>query len=721
MATEIEARYVVPDQALFNRLRKLRQWAIFGCKHRRKLRTNDCYLDTRGRALLRQEWACRLREQNGLWILTLKGPKSLDGAVMSRPEFEITLPARQEDPTQWPPGMIRSRVNELTGGLPLQAMLSIRQRRHQFILHDGDRDVAEISLDVVRVLSGPMRHQSYILECELLPDGDRADLEPVDRLLREDYGLLPEPRSKLRRALEWVQGGGSPDGAPGDRLEPATVETLIWRYGVDRKHAQRVADYARQLCVWLAPIHGLEDACRSVVETAGLLHNVGGLASSRQRALVSRDILLRQPIEGLSPDEQRAVGAAAFIHKGTISPERIAEILPEQLEEDVRRRALVIVALVRIANALDSAGARDLTLKGCEIVEGQARITLDGGNLAKAAKRAGRYGDLWEALFDAPVIWETPKVERRRQIIKAGVGLRAGDTMSQAAAKVLGHHYQVMLDNEEGTRLGDDYEALHDMRVATRRMRSAMRLFGPFAQSPHVSHCNAGLRRAGRALGRVRDLDVALERVAAFGQGLDEDEREGLDFLVAYLQARRSEGRRLMVRHLDSQTYQVLLSHMERLLDGLRDEAPDQSATRVGMIAPRLLYLDWSIVRAYSHVLEQAPIELLHALRIDCKRLRYALEFFAELLPDELLGVIPEVTALQDHLGTMRDAYRSVEMIDDFCLRYPEMEDSPGVEAYRQHNLEEGERLVQSFPEAWQSFSRTHIKGQLDNLIQRTS
>jgi len=721
MAIETEARYIVPDQALFNRLRKLRQWAVYSRRRRRKLRTSDCYLDTRGNALLRQEWACRLREQNDRWILTLKGPKTLDGAIIRRPEYEITLPVRQEDPTQWPPGMIRSQVNEMTGGLPLQVLLEIRQRRHQFILTDGSRQIAEISLDRVRVHSGPMRHQSYLLECELRPDGNDQDLAQVDRLLREDYGLLPESRSKLRRALEWVQGGGSPDSIAIQGMTPASVETLIWRYGVDRRHAQRVADHAKQLCAWLAPIHGMPDECRAVVETAGLLHNVGGMASRRQRDLVSRDILLRQPIEGLDADAQRAVGATAFLHRGTISPQRIAEILPEPLAEVVRRRALVVVALVRMANALDSAGARDLELAGCEVTESAVRITIDGEKVAKAAKRASKAADLWDMLYGTPLVWETPEVERRRAIVKTGVGMRASDSMGQAAAKVLDHHYQTMLDNEEGTRLGDDIEALHDMRVATRRMRSAMRLFGPFCQSPHVSHCNTGLRRAGRALGRVRDLDVALERITDFREELVHDASVGLGSLAGHLQSQRNERRRLMVRHLDSQTYQMLLSRMERLLSDLREEDPDKAAPKVGTIAPRLLFLDWSIVRAYGHVLEHAPVELLHSLRIDCKRLRYALEFFAELLSDDLVGVIPEVTVLQDHLGTMRDAYSSVEMIDDFTLRYPELEDTPGIEAYRQRNLEEGDRLVQSFPEAWQRFSQTHVKRELDRLIQRTS
>ena len=88
-------------------------------------------------------------------------------------------------------------------------------------------------------------------------------------------------------------------------------------------------------------------------------------------------------------------------------------------------------------------------------------------------------------------------------------GVQPDDLLAEAGRKVLRYHFTAMLRHEAGTRLGEDSEALHDMRVATRRMRAAFEVFGevfrPKVLKTHVKR----LRTAGRTLGRVRDLDVS--------------------------------------------------------------------------------------------------------------------------------------------------------------------------------------------------------------------
>ena len=90
-------------------------------------------------------------------------------------------------------------------------------------------------------------------------------------------------------------------------------------------------------------------------------------------------------------------------------------------------------------------------------------------------------------------------------------GLQPDDPMSEAGRKTLRFHFRRMLHHEPGTRLGEDIEALHDMRVATRRMRAAFRVFGEYYDPKAVRPYLKGLKRTGRALGAVRDLDVFQE------------------------------------------------------------------------------------------------------------------------------------------------------------------------------------------------------------------
>ena len=201
-----------------------------------------------------------------------------------------------------------------------------------------------------------------------------------------------------------------------------------------------------------------------------------------------------------------------------------------------------------------------------------------------------------------------------------------------------------------------------------------------------------------------------------FRESLAAEAQHELDELIRDWMAKREYSRRLMIRYLDSQSYQVLLSNMRRMFASL--ESPPSDAASVGDVAPRLLYLDWHIVRAYGRILKGSPIELLHALRIDCKRLRYALEFFAEILPAQLIMAIPKIVALQDHLGEMRDATIAIEMIDAFGAR-KEATGLAGIQAYRHACQTEMTRRIETFPRAWRRFSRARIKKQLDYLLEQ--
>lgn len=130
-------------------------------------------------------------------------------------------------------------------------------------------------------------------------------------------------------------------------------------------------------------------------------------------------------------------------------------------------------------------------------------------------------------------------------------GVRADDDLAEAGRKVLRFHLGRMLDHEPGTRLGEDPEELHDMRVATRRSRAAWRVFGPAFEAKPTKRYVKRLRQLGTLLGRVRDLDVLLEATEGYQAGLAEDERAGLAPMLAAWRADRDEARIPMIAGLD--------------------------------------------------------------------------------------------------------------------------------------------------------------------------
>lgn len=169
----------------------------------------DRYLDTADGRLAAAKWACRLRRRSRTYFVSLKGPPvsvtdGLQGALHRRPEIEGPASASL-DPESWPSSSARSRLLEMTGGLPLREKFALRQRRTQRPVSDGDSSVGTLSLDSVLVLlrGDPAGHLLCVeLELEGRTATHRED--QAAGLLAELLavgGLSVEPLTKLERAM----------------------------------------------------------------------------------------------------------------------------------------------------------------------------------------------------------------------------------------------------------------------------------------------------------------------------------------------------------------------------------------------------------------------------------------------------------------------------------------------------------------------------------------
>jgi CHAD domain-containing protein len=134
----------------------------------------------------------------------------------------------------------------------------------------------------------------------------------------------------------------------------------------------------------------------------------------------------------------------------------------------------------------------------------------------------------------------------------------------------------------------------------------------------------------------------------------------------------------------------------------------------VSAVVPRLIYVRWGRVQAFSPVLDGAPVAVLHALRIECKRLRYTLEFFREVLGPEAKDAIAEVVQVQDHLGALHDADVANGLLSEFLFRAGDNGGprviAPGVVAYLAVQQGELQRLIDTFPERWRAFNRPEMR-----------
>jgi triphosphatase len=286
-------------------------------------------------------------------------------------------------------------------------------------------------------------------------------------------------------------------------------------------------------------------------------------------------------------------------------------------------------------------------------------------------------------------------------------GVVAEDSLAEAGRKVLRFHLARMLAREKGTREGTDVEELHGMRVATRRMRAAWRVFGDAYRGGGTRRIQRSLKEVAAHLGAVRDLDVLIESGERHAAELPGGEGTGLQPLFDAWRRQRDDAREVLTRELDGQMYRRLVDDFTAFVTEAGADARAYEAREAHLVrdtAPVRIWAAYHGVRAYDSVIRWADIATLHALRIDAKRLRYALEFFRETLGAEAGDLIARTVALQDHLGLLHDADVGAALARQFLAeRATELQASERNAIGRYIRFSEGEvrRLSRSVGRPW--------------------
>lgn len=236
------------------------------------------------------------------------------------------------------------------------------------------------------------------------------------------------------------------------------------------------------------------------------------------------------------------------------------------------------------------------------------------------------------------------------------VSLGGAPTVGELAFVVLRRNFVAMLAHEPGTRLGEDPEELHDMRVATRRMRAALAMFVD-ALPARARHVRDELGWVADALGTVRDLDVQIERVAEWGREMSESDRLALGDLERLLSRHRDDGRRRLLTCLESSRYERLVASFTTMLrQGPSRRLAPARAPAVVVVPDLVRARHRSVTKAAKRARRSGVADDFHRLRIRTKRLRYALEFVSELYPGQTGKYVKRLVRLQDSLGAMQDA-----------------------------------------------------------------
>jgi CHAD domain-containing protein len=297
---------------------------------------------------------------------------------------------------------------------------------------------------------------------------------------------------------------------------------------------------------------------------------------------------------------------------------------------------------------------------------------------------------------------------RLGKLVKLGdpVQSRPTDPTLHQLRAALDTRLRTLLAHDPGTRVGEDPEELHQMRVAVRRMRATLKAARPLLERAWADDLRAELGWLGRALGPVRDADVLIERLRGRAAAFNDTGRAAVETLIQALVAERETARAEMLATLGSRRYTALL---RRLAAAVAQPLPTPHGRATVPPLVELVHTEFRrLSKAVRTAGEDPPDEVLHALRIQGKRLRYTGELVATSGRKPVRKLVESTVALQDVLGEHQDAcvaqHLVTRLLDDLSSLSGSVDVNVAFVAGRLVEREEVSRIAmrQSWTDAWQ-------------------
>lgn len=237
-----------------------------------------------------------------------------------------------------------------------------------------------------------------------------------------------------------------------------------------------------------------------------------------------------------------------------------------------------------------------------------------------------------------------------------------------AGKYIYSHLLKAIKVNEQGTVANTDSEFLHDFRVAVRRTRAGLSQIKGILPANINAYYADFFSWLGLITGPTRDLDVYLLNFERYKNSLPASIREDLNPLYDFLLAKQQKAQKELAKRLRSTKYLSTLSEWEQYIKEPSHPKPLEQNAKLTIkeLADRRI---WKI---YTRVLQEgdaitglSPAEALHDLRKSCKKLRYLMEFFQSLYPEQQIKhMIKNLKELQDVLGDFQDY-----AVQEHCLK----------------------------------------------------
>ncbi|NWF66661.1 MAG: CHAD domain-containing protein [Campylobacterales bacterium] len=229
----------------------------------------------------------------------------------------------------------------------------------------------------------------------------------------------------------------------------------------------------------------------------------------------------------------------------------------------------------------------------------------------------------------------------------------------------------VMELNENGVKKNIDSEFLHDYRVAVRKIRALLNQLKKYFSDEEYLKLKNDFKQIGFYSGMVRDLDVYLLELDNFKNMLPDSMKDDLNPLVDYLKKEQQEEHKKLSKFLSSKEYKKSIEHFKHFLEKA-DEEDEEHPAIVKIAKKKISKLHREIIEFGEMITDETPDEKLHELRIECKKIRYLIEFFEPLFDSaKLMMLVKELKILQQCLGAYQDLFVQREKLKILIDKLP--------------------------------------------------
>jgi len=518
------------------------------------------------------------------------------------------------------------------------------------------------------------------------------------------------------------------------------IELLQAQHQVDLAHGRSVATLALQLFAKMQDLHDLPPRARHLLEVGALLHDLGLASNPRLHHLTGRDLILESQIAELAEEEVPLVACLAAFHRKKVHPE--AEVTYLALRPKAQTLVLQLAAILRVADGLDFSHTQTTQLTACKVKEGEVILHLKGPQAAEDGARAIKKADLWLEVFKQQVkvkIALTPNLSKEQPQLPQPLlpPSPTKEVLTEVGRRLLRHHFQQMLREEQKVFADKDPEVVHAMRVASRRLRAILLIISAVAPPKQVQKFRREIQQFAQRLGKVRSYDVFLAQLTQFTKSLAQEQRRELEALQTALHHDRSIAWAALVKYLESPQHatfkQTFANFITAKAEGwklklqIRDVAGSITWQSYEALRLHETLASGATLQTFANcqgdvaklkaLLENLPQqEALHDLRITGKRLRYVLEIFAEAFGPQTTQVLKPLQTLQEQLGELQDLAETRTFIATFA---PAGETFQLFETYLASCETTCAQALPDLPQTWEHLMSETYRRELLELIVR--